>query len=131
MNIKKDKSKSVKSSKVNGLTYKQRLFIKAYKEGNTMGNGTRSAMKAGYSDNSAHVQASVLLKNPKVLAILNESVEEAEGVIISLMNDGEQAGTTRLAAAREVLDRTMGKAVQRSENVNVNISVESMLNDTL
>lgn len=35
-------------------------------------NGTRAAIAAGYAENSAHVTASKLLKNPKVIEILEE-----------------------------------------------------------
>lgn len=118
----------VKPSKVQGkLTYKQRQFINEYKK---TGNGVQSALKAGYGNGKYQVAASsatALLKNPKVLAVLNDHVEEAELVIASLMHsDNEQIA---LAAAKETLDRTVGKAVQRSENVNINITVESMLNN--
>lgn len=115
----------VKTSKVSKPTYRQRKFANAYKEGDTMGNATKSALKAGYSEVSAYSQGSTLLKNPKVLAILNESVEEAERVIRSLMYD--ESSAIALAASKEVLDRTQGKSIARSENINVNISVEDML----
>lgn len=124
--IKKQNSKFVKTTKERKPTYRQIKFANAYKEGNTMGNATKSAIKAGYSEVSASVQGSKLLNNRKVLKILNDSVEEAEGVIRGLMVSGE-TGTIQLAAAKEVLDRTIGKPIQRSENVNINITVESML----
>lgn len=110
------------SHKLSNLPLKQRKFVKYYKE---TGNGTKSAKLAGYSEKSAAVQASRLLRNEKVLAILNDSVEEAEGVIKSLMQSDDEK--VQLAAAREVLDRTIGKPIQRSESVAVNITVESML----
>jgi len=108
--------------KLSNLPLKQRKFVKYYKE---TGNGTKSAKLAGYSERSAAVQASRLLRNENVLAILNDSVEEAEGVIKSLMHSEDEK--VQLAAAREVLDRTIGKPIQRSESVAVNITVESML----
>lgn len=107
---------------ISKLPLKQRKFVKYYKE---TGNGTKSAKLAGYSEKSAAVQASRLLRNENVLAILNDSVEEAEGVIKSLMRSDDEK--VRLAAARETLDRTIGKPIQRSESVAVNITVESML----
>lgn len=114
----------VKRSELQSLPLKQRKFIKAYIES---GNGTRSAIKAGYSERSASTQASRLLKNERVLSILNDSVEEAEGVIRGLMSSESEA--IALQAAREVLDRTVGKPVQRSESTHINITVESMLDD--
>lgn len=121
------KSKVVKSSKKTEPTFKQRKFAENYKDGETMGNGYRSALKAGYSEVSAASQASTLLKNPKVLTILNDSVELAESTIKSLILTGE-SDAIKLAASREVLDRTIGKPLQRSITGHVNISVEDMLN---
>lgn len=121
-----DNEESVKSSKKTNPTFRQVMFANNYKEGNTMGNGTASAIKAGYSEASAASQASQLLKNPKVLSILNESTELAEKTIKSIMLDSD-SDAVRLAAAKELLDRTVGKAVQRNESVRINITVESML----
>jgi len=39
-------------------------------------NGTQAAIRAGYSKKTAHVQASELLKNPKVLARIKELQKE-------------------------------------------------------
>ena len=109
------------------LTYKQKKFVKYYKE---TGNGVKSALKAGYGNgkyNVAATSSSTLLKNPKILSILNDSVEEAEGVIRGLMRSRDE--DIALKASKEVLDRTVGKPIQRSESVHVNITVESMLDN--
>lgn len=124
-NTKTSKARIVKTSRVSKPTFRQVEFAKNYIEGNTKGNGTRSAIKAGYSERGAGQQASELLKNPNVLAILHSGVEEAETVIRSLIQSDSES--IQLAAAKELLDRTQGKSVQRSENVNINISVEDML----
>ena len=124
-NTTKQKAKNVKAFKVTDLPLKQRKFIKAYRQ---TGNGTKSAIEAGYAEGSAHVTASRLLKTDKVLAILNDSVEEAESVIRGLMTTSDNP-QIQLAAAKEVLDRTIGKPIQRSESVQVNITVEQMLNN--
>lgn len=116
------KDKIVKSVRITDLPLRQRKFIKNYKE---TGKKRDSAIKAGYSEHSAHTTANRLLKNEKVLSILNSAVEEAEGVIRGLMQSDDEK--IALAASREVLDRTIGKPVQRSESVSVNITVESML----
>ena len=123
MSSNEEKVKTFRKSK---LSYKQRKFVNNYQEGNTMGNATKSAVKAGYSEDSAASYASQLLKNPKVLAVLEKSVTRAEDTIIDVM-DNDPSGATRLAAAREVLDRTQGKAIARSESVRVVITPESML----
>lgn len=106
------------------LPLKQRKFIKYYRE---TGNGKQSAIRAGYSENGAAVTASRLLTKPKVLAILNDSVEEAELVIKELLHSRDE--DVRLKAAKETLDRTIGKPVARTENVSVNITVEHMLSE--
>lgn len=49
------------------LTPKQAAFVAAYVES---GNGTQSAIKAGYAESSAHVTAHDLLRNPKIIAAL-------------------------------------------------------------
>lgn len=123
-----DKDTNVKNPRKTNLSVKAKKFGKNYREGETIGNGTQSAIKAGYSVGSASVTASRLLKDARVLAILNESVEDAESTIRDLMYTAE-SDTVRLAAAKEVLDRTVGKAVQRSESTNVTFTVEMMLND--
>jgi phage terminase small subunit len=120
----KNNSPRISHKPISKMPLKQRKFVKYYKE---TGNGTKSAKLAGYSPLSAAQQASALLKNPNVLAILNDSVEEAEGVIQELMRSENEG--IRLKAATETLDRTIGKPIQRSESVNVTISVESMLDD--
>lgn len=109
------------------LTPKQKKFVKYYKE---LGNGTKAAILAGYSEKAAAQQAYENLNKPHVLRILNDAVEEAEGVIRDIMNDTTVKADTRLAAARDTLDRTVGKPIQRSESVSVNITVESMLDQT-
>lgn len=127
-NTMKDNEKNVKSTKKKRLSVKAQKFIENYKEGNTMGNATKSAIKAGYSEVSSSVTGSRLLKDARVLSILNESVDDAQEVIKDLMYSSE-SDAVRMAAAKELLDRTIGKSIQRSESVRVNITVESMLND--
>ncbi|MHC5075187.1 MAG: terminase small subunit, partial [Planctomycetota bacterium] len=53
---------------MNELTAKQESFCINYTSigSETFGNGTKSAIEAGYSEKSAYSQASALLKNPKV-----------------------------------------------------------------
>lgn len=47
-------------------------------------NGTQAAIRAGYSKKTAHVQASTLLKNPKVLTRVRElQKEQTERLVIS------------------------------------------------
>ena len=58
------------------LTLKQRAFVLEFAVDR---NATQAAIRAGYSAGSAHVTASRLLKNAKVLALVEEAaVQQAE-----------------------------------------------------
>lgn len=59
----------------NGLTPKQRAFVNEYPKDN---NGTQAAIRAGCSEDSAHVTASKWLKNPKVRRALGLKLQRAE-----------------------------------------------------
>jgi len=55
-----------------GLTYRQRRFAEEYP---VDFNGTKAAIRAKYSERSAHAQATHLLKNPKVTAAIAKRVD--------------------------------------------------------
>ena len=114
--------RNIKSTRGTDIKYKK--FAKAYQE---TGRARASAIMAGYSPTSAHTTASRLLKNEKVLAILNKNVEKAEGVLVTIMSDENERSADRMKAATEILDRTIGKPIQRTEQISVNITVETML----
>lgn len=57
------------------LTMQQRKFINFYCES---GNATESAIKAGYSPDSAHVQGSRLLSNVKIRKAIEDKEKEFE-----------------------------------------------------
>lgn len=57
------------------LTQKQQRFVEAYLAGETI---QHAAAQAGYAKNSAHVEGSRLLKNPKVLAKIVAARKQAE-----------------------------------------------------
>lgn len=61
--------------KKSGLTAKQVVFVREYM---LDGNGTRSAIAAGYAPASAYVTASQLLRNPHVAKALAERRTKAE-----------------------------------------------------
>ena len=75
------------------------------------GNGTKAAIAAGYSAKGAHVTASRLKRNPKVLKYLREmsqemidgAAPEAISTIRKLLKN--KSGYVRLEAARDILDR--------------------------
>ncbi|WP_409306068.1 terminase small subunit [Peribacillus sp. SCS-155] len=103
-------------------------------------NGTLSAIQAGYSENSAHVTASRMLKTEKIQALIssirNETTEAlraqflsdafvARQIMYDIMNDSEVTPTIRLQAAKDFLDRAGFKAVEKKElTENRTINVE-------
>ncbi|MEM7528854.1 MAG: terminase small subunit [Pseudomonadota bacterium] len=63
------------SDRIDGLTSRQRMFAEAYAD-DPARNAKNAALKAGYSQRSAHVQAVRLLKNANVRHAINERVRE-------------------------------------------------------
>ena len=88
-------------------------------------NGTESAKKAGYSARSAHVQASRLLKDDKVLARIEEGLK---GLQLSETDIYLELGRIGKDKSEKTADRLkaielMGKAlgIFRDQNVTVNL----------
>jgi phage terminase small subunit len=109
------------------LTDKQRKFADAYFE---LSHGTKAAIQAGYTENSAHVTASNLLKNPKIKEYIEELHRERRERVLNKMSgmteealltiydlfknaDSEQV---RMQAAKDLLDRTGYKPADKIEN---------------
>ena len=67
------------------LTAKQKAFAEAYD-----GNGTEAALKAGYSPKTAAFQASRLLKNVKVQAIIKSREKTESRVRIATRQDRQE-----------------------------------------
>lgn len=59
---------------MDGLNYKMELFAQYYSETE---HGTNSAIRAGYAESGASVQASRLLQNPKILGLIEEHRADA------------------------------------------------------
>jgi phage terminase small subunit len=59
----------------NGLTPRQAAFVREYVKDN---NGKQAAIRAGYSEKGAEVQASELLRIPKVRRALGLKLKKAE-----------------------------------------------------
>lgn len=66
------------------LTQAQKNFVHGYLE---HGNGTRAAKEAGYSEKSASAQSSVLLRNPKVIAYMDEVRSQIESSKIAKIDE--------------------------------------------
>ena len=111
------------------LNPRQEKFAQEYW---TTGHGTNSAIKAGYSKKTAHVQATQLLKNPKVQKKIKELEEEsrallqqqfardaieARKIMFKLMENDDTPENVRLSAAKDFLDRAGYKP---TEDMNIN-----------
>ena len=77
--------------------------------------------------NTAKVEASKLLTKPNVQIYLNKHIDKARNRIVQLI-DSERENIS-LQASESVLDRALGKPVQQTQNINLNI--DSALNDIL
>ena len=84
------------------------------------GNGTQSAIKAGYSEKTAYSQANQLLKNVEIQKKIKELEEEsrallqqqfardaieARKIMFNIMRDDDAPENVRLSAAKDFLDR--------------------------
>lgn len=109
------------------LTERQRRFAWEYWD---LGNATRSAINAGYSEKTAHVQGPRLLKNVRIQELIKEYREESEAllrqqfskdavearkVMYNMMADDDVPENVRLSAAKDFLDRAGFKPVEKSE----------------
>lgn len=111
------------------LTEKQRKFAEFYLE---LNNGTKAAIAAGYEENSAHVAASRLLKNDKVVdylesarearkkAINDKLAKYAEDAVILLYDLARtsDSDSVRLQAVKDIMDRAGYKPTEKVENKN-------------
>jgi len=74
--------------------------------------------------NTASVMGVENLRKPSIMAYLDQHVQMAKSRVVELASQDEDKRLS-FDASRDILDRTLGKAVQRvvSENANVNITV--------
>ncbi len=107
-------------SKTRDLSRQQQKFIENYLSGMNL---TDAYIKAGYKTKSryvAGVNASQLMKNPKIRAVVDEAMEEqlqaardrlnsltgkAIEALTSLIEHGTAQDSVRLGAAKDILDR--------------------------
>lgn len=80
----------------------------------------QAAREAGYAHPGIRAQS--LLKKPHILAALEKGQKKAQKTIVQLMDS--KSDKIKLEAAKEVLDRTLGKAVQRVQTENTHVSIE-------
>ena len=109
------------------LNARQKKFAQEYW---ATGNGTQSAITAGYSKKTAYSQANQLLKHPEIRkeikvyedesrALLQQQFArdaiEARKIMFKIMKDDEAPENVRLSAAKDFLDRAGYKPVEKSE----------------
>lgn len=98
------------------ITPKQKKFADAYLK---TGNASQAAREA-YSvstPNAAAVQGSRVLRKDNVKEYIEDHVIMARQIISELAQSSQQ-DAVRLQAAKDILDRAEGKAVQRQINAN-------------
>ena len=79
---------------------------------------------------SASVSASRLLATPSVSIYLDKHVNSARKRIVQLL-DGAGKEEVQLRAAQDILDRSFGKATQRTEGLTTGISINIDLTSAL
>lgn len=77
--------------------------------------------------NSARASASQLLATPNVSIYTNAIENKAKRRIAELVNSDKE--DIALRASQDILDRNIGKAVQKTVSTNLNITFEQALND--
>lgn len=120
-------------------TGQQKAFIDEYLL-NRKRNATAAAIKAGYSEATASVQACQLLKNPSVSAYLKEREEllaqelreefmfdaiEAREVMNQILKNREARDIDRITVARDFLDRAGFKTTDNVERLDVMVMFEN------
>lgn len=110
------------------LTLKQRAFASQYVRHN--GNATKAALAAGYSPSGAHVEASRLLRKPKIKRQIDKLTRKyditPERVLTRLDNlslKAQEAGNYPAAVrAEELIGKSLGMWVDRSVSVNLDLT---------
>lgn len=111
------------------LSEKQMLFIEHY---SSTGNGTQSAIKAGYSEKSARQQAHYLQKqlSSEIETYTREMLASQAPVAIEklrqLISDPKIPASTALGACNSILDRTGYQTVIKHEEVTDQKSEEQL-----
>ncbi len=104
------------------LTRKQKAFadeiINSPKQPNS------DAIKKTYNvtdTNTASQMALENLRKPEILAYMNTYKDKAQEVIVDLLDDNNSR--IQLDSAKDILDRTAGKAIQRTEVQSTGVTI--------
>ena len=131
--MKKETSKEKEAKK--HLNQRQIRFVQNYMKTN---NITHSAIDAGYSPKTAHVQGCNLLKNPKVSAYINAinerlesdkiaDIEEVMQYLTSVMR-GEKKDQFDMDASLSDRTRAAGELAKRLDVRARNLNIECAVN---
>lgn len=129
------------SVKLADLDSREKAFALAYVErGGRHGAGVEAALAAGLSPSgnraAARVRANEMLRDPKVLGFIkdelvrkiNTAAAIGVDVLIELASDPTTPHATRLAAARDLIDRSaIGPIMSRNAHVHAAASIEDVL----
>lgn len=131
------------------MNQREQAFVHKYTVGRkgVRGNATKSAEAAGYSARTAGSQGHRLLQKAEIKRAITayrkkaaaratkkmvdwmELVPEAQTVVVKVSDGKVQKGAmTRLAGAREILDRALGKPQARIHHTG-NLTIEDLLSE--
>lgn len=125
-NIKTQEQEIVNKPGKSKVDYKAESFVREYKSNGY--NGKQAylvAVNSKVKPSTAATEASTLLKSPNVQALLADLEPQARralGVMIADNDHKDHFNATKLALAY-----SHGTPVARTENVNVNVSLEDIL----
>lgn len=106
-----------------GLKPKSKAVIDEIIENPTISN-TEAYMKHHKTNNrkAASVEVSKLLSKPTAQIYKDSAIRKAKKRIVSLVESGNE--NIALKASQDILDRTEGKATQKTESVNRTVEVK-------
>ena len=117
---------------VTNLTDLQMQFVDNYLTNG--GNGKRACIDAGYSDKTASVQASKLLKLPHIQQALMKGTAEHSGIASAKamqkmvnLSGGAKSEYVQLEASKDILDRAGFKPPERTQHLldgDIKISID-------
>ena len=88
------------------LNYRQNLFAEYYAEGETQGNATQSAIKAGYKETTAYSMGQRLLKHVEVKRVIDDRTQEIRTESIATRKKRQEFWTeTMQDEAKSMSDR--------------------------
>ena len=110
------------------LTEKQSAFVKEF---SLTGNATQSAIKAGYSEKTAHAKGHTLRHQLQIQIedetrkMMQAAVPGALAQIVDLAGHATSE-QVRLQAAKDILDRSGLKPAERVENITIEKSTDEL-----